>query len=40
MQTTWLNLGSVITASTNTLSVTDTNTAGSGQRYYRLLVTP
>ena len=39
-QASWLNLGSLITATTNTLSVTDTNTATSAQRFYRLLVTP
>ncbi len=40
IQANWLNLGSLVTATTNTLSVTDTNTAASAQRFYRLLVTP
>ena len=39
-QPTWFNLGNVVTATTNVVSVTDTNTATSAQRFYRLLVTP
>lgn len=40
LKTNWLNLGAPITATTNTLTVTDTNTALSPQRYYRFTVTP
>jgi hypothetical protein len=39
MSGSWVNLGSAITAGTNTLTVTDTG-ATSPQRYYRLEVSP
>jgi hypothetical protein len=39
LQANWINLGNLITATTNSLTVTDTNTASSLQRFYRLLVT-
>lgn len=41
LQANWINLGSPITAQTNTLTLTDTNTFQSSvQRFYRLLVQP
>jgi hypothetical protein len=40
-QATWINLGSPIMASTNTLALTDTNALrAASQRFYRLLTTP
>lgn len=40
-QATWINLGGPVTATTNTLTVSDTTaTSMSPQRFYRLLVTP
>jgi len=36
----WMNLGSALTAEDFSLSATDTTTAGSQQRVYRVLVLP
>jgi len=40
LQTNWINLGQVVTATTNTLTATDTNVITSPQRFYRLVLLP
>jgi hypothetical protein len=36
----WVNLGGSVTATTTTLSISDSAAGSSPQRYYRLAVTP